>query len=447
MSRQMYQFDPKATPALTDLVPLSDEEAKHAASQCTFQQLITNTLNPNLQLPGTSKVTTLDTQLLSITNNVTDLQNDKADKVVLTQGQILGGVDSGPDAEAVDLMSSDGTVEIDTSVNNLIDLSALGVLDYVGAGDNVTIVPDPGKPGGILINSSSSTPTDNSSDFGSFGVLDNMISTPVTVADIYYPIYVDPTKFSAKATSNYVAEIFNISGIDTPCLRFVNDGTQFSNVDFNLSTVGAAASDQRYTFGLFLLKSSDSSIVDLGYPGYARMNNLQFPVNPSMGGIVQVETDDRIFVQVKNPLNGVGIYVQDVSAKASNLDTNAIIKAGDWMPTYTAVSGINSFTHLSGDYTSQQGYVHGTLKFEVDLSSDIAEIGLSPPIVANFTGSEQARGGQLIFVDVAAPSIGDGIITNVTSDSVNQRIAVSLNSAVGSGTKLICLDINYKVQS
>lgn len=118
-----------------------------------------------------------------------------------------------------------------------------------------------------------------------------------------------------------------------------------------------------------------------------------------------------------------------------------------WIPTFTSISGIVGSPSLKNAfYNKTNNVIICGLDFIIDINDSNIMLGISVPITANFTANDQAILLGQYAGDEMSPNIGDGVVNDLYSDDVNQRLNIGMLFSVGSGSKHVILSYQYEIQ-
>jgi len=313
------------------------------------------------------------------------------------------------------IVSPDIGLQVYNSTYNTIDYFdgvawQIGLtVDKLNAGTNITLVPE--IDGSVTINSSGSGSGGNA-DYAGWSFSANATATTFAAANTYYPIIINAGSFVDIVSSNFVNEVVSISGRNTPCFRYIDSATQYFNVNINLNVKGAIAAQKQYVFQMSIQRSG-GSIVQTGFVSNVILQDLIFPYDISLSGIVQLNTGDRVFVSVQNLTDTSSMTAMYANASIVNVDATQ----------QTAMVWTN-VTGTSQAMSPNNGYV----------TNNVGLVTLSLPATCNFGSEIQVNGnevggwqitqgaGQQIFYESASTTIG---VTGTVS-STNARACVTL---------------------
>lgn len=286
-------------------------------------------------------------------------------------------------------------------------------IDKLLAGTNITLTQN--GDGTVTIDATGSSPG-SSSYYAGWAFQNGGTSTTFGAANTYVPINI-AVSLNDILSSSFVNEVVSISGNDTPCFRYTGSTTQYFEFNFNLFVRGAVAAQKIYQFQVSIQRA-DTSIVQTGFvSGNINLQDLIFPYDVSLSGIVQLNTGDRVYISVQNKTDTSSVVVQAGNADILNVDASEQIGMV-W----------NTVTTTSENLSPNNGYTanNGSL------------VTLTLPLVCNVGSLIQINGygaggfqvaqntGQQCIYESASTTTG---VTGTIS-STNSRACLSLRCIV-----------------
>ena len=364
-------------------------------------------------------------------------------------------------------------------------------IDRLLSGTNTTIVNN--GDGTATVNSSGGTGV--IATFGSYSVLSNTFTTTIASSGIFYPISASGG-FLGGNSSGFTPQLLTIAGVSTPILTS-SAPTQFYEVDINLAVRGAVTSQANFVFCI-AVRSASGTLSQTQFQSRIVLQDLVFPYDVSLSGIVQLANGDGIFIEVQNTSNTNSVLVSYINAKIANfsgsiastdgliqgssnlylsqdggttydnvsgsavvgnipafnsaggqlIDSGISLSMGDWTPVFSSLVGISgSISLISSRYMKVGNILIITQDISFTASASSVSFSTSLPsfVVNNFTNIDQgALMGQ--SVSIASPTTADGDVIDAYAVTADVLLSTTINITVSSGTKYVRYSAMIEVQ-